>query len=291
MPLKKNILIVGCGRLGIRLAEYLSHSGQFQIWGVRRNISQLPKTIIPIQLDLTKRETTNVWPDEMHYVIYSAAAPSYSEQAYRDTYLTGLDFCLSQLLHQTKMPARVFLTSSTAVYNQNNGEWVNEESESHPDSFSGKIMLEAEAILNYSEFRATTIRFGELYGGNTNYLLNKVKDGFGYKESPVVYGNRIHIDDAAGMLYYLIKKDLLLQPPAKLYIGVDKEPCALYEVTSWLATQVHNCQINKYLNTHTRNSKRCSNKKIICEGYRFKYPNYRKGYQAILNHQFLKCHA
>ena len=101
--------------------------------------------------------------------------------------------------------------------------------------------------------------------------------------SPVMYSNRIHRDDCAGVLAHLIDLTLAKRPIEPLYLASDCEPAPLHEVMTWLAKQL------KVASTATiqsplrrRASKRCDNSRLVESGYVFQYPSYREGYAHVL---------
>ncbi len=278
-PASPVTLIAGCGDVGGRLARRLISAGH-TVFGLRRNCDLLPDGVIPVPGDLSDSEHLSQWPESIDYVVYCAAAGR-GEDSYRETYIKGLENVINHLLKMAEPPKRIFFTSSTAVYHQNDGEWVDELSPTHPTGFNGQVMLEAEALLMSSGLSATVVRFGGIYGPGRNYMVNKVKAGEVFAQTPLVYGNRIHSEDCAGMLAWLVKLDRAGEGVHPLYLGVDSNPAPLSEVTRWLAQQLDVKSVKKN-RVSGRGSKRCRNDRILESGYRFQYPDYRSGYSEIL---------
>ena len=280
-PQEKRIpvtLIAGCGDIGGRLAVRLLTDGH-RVYGLRRHTSRLPDNVHPIQGDMAEG-CLGEWPEYIDYVIYSAAAGRQGESGYRKTYVDGLTHVINHLKSLSEQPKRLFFTSSTAVYHQKAGEWVDELSSTHPETFNGKIMLEAERLLIDSELPATVVRFGGIYGPGRNYMLKKVQSGEVYVQEPVTYGNRIHAEDCAGILQWLIQKDFDNQCVHPLYLGVDSAPAPLGEVTEWLAQRMNVQPMSEV--SPNRGSKRCRNQRILDAGYCFRFPDYREGYDSLL---------
>ncbi|MTI13092.1 SDR family oxidoreductase [Sansalvadorimonas verongulae] len=273
-------LIVGCGDVGCRVAARLLTLGH-KVYGLRRSISLLPDGVHPVAGDLVAGELGE-WPEQIDYVVYCAAAGRQGEEGYRKIYLEGLEYVIRRLKGRKDQLKRIFFTSSTAVYHQNDGEWVDELSPTHPERFNGKIMLEAENLALDSDLPATVVRFGGIYGPGRNFMLRKIQSGEVYSSEPVVYGNRIHADDCAGMLVHLIELEEHGKCVHPLYLGVDSDPAPLSDVTQWLAEQLN---VTPTLSTPGANrggSKRCRNQRILDAGYRFRYPGYRDGYGALI---------
>ena len=273
-------LIIGCGYIGSRLAKELLERGHL-VYGLRRNVTHLPQGVKPIVADLTTDELGG-WPDHIDYVVYSAAANSRTEDDYRTVYTDGLGRVLKRISTYSQKPRRIFFTSSTAVYHQNEGEWVDEYSETSPESFNGQIMLAAEKLLTDSVLPSTVVRFGGIYGPDRTYMLDRVRAGETYESGSLVYGNRIHADDCAGILSYLIQRDLDGQSVDPLYLGVDSSPAPLSEMSLWLSQQL-GLQPHSTVPTPQRGgNKRCSNQRIRDAGYQFRYPSYKEGYRQML---------
>ena len=274
------ILIAGCGDLGCRLGQLLFDKGH-EVYGIRRNITKLPDSIKPIQCDLF--ETKPDIPKDIDYIYYIVSATSFKEEAYYNAYVLGL----KNLLKATKKQAikRIFFISSTSVFGQSTGEWVNEESEVNETGFSTKRLLEGETLINESTHPSTTIRFGGIYGEGRPHLIDLVLDGKAHCMEGV-YSNRINTQDCIGLLEHLLNVNET-QILESLYIGVDNEPTLTCEVYEWLAEQlsVNDIEhIDPPQNSRAkRSNKRLSNKRLRETGYQFKYPTFKEGYTVLLN--------
>ena len=96
--------------------------------------------------------------------------------AYRRAYVEGLVNLLARL--PTPGP-RVIFTSSTSVYGQDDGSWVDEASPTLPPRETGRILLEAEAALSGSGRDFSILRLGGIYGPGRTRLLETVRDWHG----------------------------------------------------------------------------------------------------------------
>ncbi len=169
-----DILIAGCGDVGGALAERLRDAGH-RVVGLRRRAGLLPAGIEPLAADLGEPATLAPL-GERHFdiVVVTSAAGRFDEAHYRRIYVDGL----ANLLGALGGKPSVLLASSTGVYHQHHGEWVDEDSPTEPRGFSGRILLEAEALLRErAAQRATVIRFGGIYGPGRERLLREVADG------------------------------------------------------------------------------------------------------------------
>lgn len=279
MPVS-NILIAGCGDVGSRLAERLNNAGH-QVWGIRRDSTKLPGGIQGIGADLAEKSQFPVLPKHLDAVVYCAAAGGRSEDTYRRTYLLGLQNILHQIRIQDIRIKRFLFTSSTAVYQQSQGEWVDEDSDTLPSRFSGQIMLEAEQCLAHSGLEYANVRFGGIYGPGRMQLLQSVKEGMlRVCEDFPQYTNRIHSDDCAGVLKHLLEIDAL----EKCYLAVDCAPVSKREVSDWMAEHLGvkpPLRVGRGEIKGAQN-KRCNNARLLQSGYQFLYPDYRAGYAELL---------
>lgn len=277
------ILIAGCGDVGCQLGINLIAAGH-RVYGLRRNINQLPPGIQGIAADLGQPQQlqNGLAPlaQSPAVVVYAVAAGGRTEQQYRDAYVNGLRNLLQALQHQQIRPRLLVFVSSTAVYGQQDDQWIDERSVTEPAGFSGRIMLEAEQAALNSGLKATVVRFSGIYGPGRNYMLNQVRSGIGFAPEPPRYSNRIHRDDCARVLQHLISLSETT-PLEPVYLASDCEPALLHEVTHWLAGQTGS-RITEYSAQRSAGSKRCSNQRLIDSGYQFRYPNFRDGYSAML---------
>jgi nucleoside-diphosphate-sugar epimerase len=278
-----NILIAGCGYVGTALGLRLAAAGHM-VWGIRRSAEGLPSGIHHLAADLTAPETLQDLPPALDVVFYTAAPNGSEEAAYRAIYVDGLRHVLEALVRQHQSPRRVLLTSSTAVYAQSAGEWVDETSPTEPQHFSGRRVLEGERVLLDGPFPATVLRLGGIYGPGRTSLIERVRQGLATcREGTTLYTNRIHRDDCAGALHHL----MTLPQPDSCYIGVDHEPADYCDLLRWLASQLGapppRVEASSGVDSRRhRTNKRCRHDKLMASGYIFHYPTFREGYAALL---------
>ncbi len=209
-------------------------------------------------------------------------ADSFNPVAYEESYVEGLRNVLSALAQQSEPPLVLF-ASSTSVYGQNDGSWVDESSETLPAGFSGKTMLRAEALLHDYPGDATAIRFGGIYGRSAGRLVQRLNDGQIYPAAPVLYSNRIHYRDCASIFTHLIQH-ASTQQLSDCYLAVDHQPTPLHEVMRWLAIRMGlDIQTLEETAASTRGgNKRCRNARLVATGFRFAYPDFTAGFTPLV---------
>ncbi|EPL14673.1 SDR family oxidoreductase [Pseudomonas sp. CF161] len=277
-----SVLIAGCGDVGSRLASQLLVQG-WQVHGLRRNVSRLPDGVIGVAGDLFSAQCPPTWPSApLDYLVYCAAATEHDEAGYRAAYVEGLQHVLSWLKQHGQQPRRLLFVSSSSVYGQKDGEWVDETSATEASGYSGRLMLEAEQVALHSGIPASLVRLTGIYGPGREWLLTQVRQGYRVAVDPPLYGNRIHADDAAGLLAFLMQADQRGVALDDCYIGVDDAPAPLAEVVGWLREYLGVTEWAADASVRRAGSKRCSNARARALGWVPRYVSYREGYAAIL---------
>jgi nucleoside-diphosphate-sugar epimerase len=277
------VLIAGCGYVGRELALHLVAGGH-AAWGLSRHPEGLPPGVQPFAADLTDRATLRGLPAGLDAVVYAAAANGPTEPFYRAAYLDGPRNLLGALAEQGQAPRRVLTVSSTGVFPQRDGSWVDEGSPADPVEFSGRVMVEGEQAVRGGPFRAVVLRLAGIYGPGRTLWIDRVRSGSARRPPPGSWTNRIHRDDAARAIAHL----LALDAPDPLYIGVDDEPAELAEVLAFLAERLSvpppplEPESAAGGPIRERGTKRCSNRRLRASGFRLRYPTFREGYGALL---------
>lgn len=277
-----SLLIAGCGDVGTRLGLRLAAAG-WRVHGLRRNVAALPAAIAPLAGDLHGAACPAAWPQgELDYLVYCAAASQRDEAGYRAAYVDGQRHVLAWLAQHGQRPRRILFVSSSGVYDQQDGQWIDEDSPAEAQSYSARIMREAEQLALGSGLPASVVRLTGLYGPGREWLLSQVRQGYRVTSEPPLYANRIHVEDAAGLLAALLQADARGEALADCYLGVDDEPAPLHEVVAWLRGQLGVGHWSDSEQVRRAGSKRCSNARARALGWAPQYPSYREGYAAIL---------
>ena len=294
------ILFAGCGDISLRTITKLQQVGSDPVWPVlamRRNLAKLPKGIDAVAGDV--RDSDGLWElledKAMDTLVVTLTPTEMSDEGYRDSYVVAAQSIKAAIEKSSQPPSLIIWVSSTGVYGQSEGEWVDELTMTSPASFRGKRLLEAESIIDSLPVASVVVRFSGIYGPGRNRLISQVKRGELAPELPVTWTNRIHAEDCAGVIAHLLGKFSCGEFLEKSYIATDNKPVPAYEMQHWLANEmglepgenskgsVHNSLDMTQPIKPRAGSRRCSNQRLLESGYEFLYPTYREGYRALLN--------
>lgn len=276
----QKLLILGCGDLGRRLAGQLAPQG-YAVTGLRRHPPEDTPQLTYIATDASRIPPLEraLVPD-YDVVVITLTPDERTDEGYYRSYVRSCENLVMAMKNQAQTPRLVVFVSSTGVYGQSDGEWVDETSPTEPDRFSGKRLLEAERVISGSGFPYCIVRFSGIYGPGRDRMQTLVRQGRATLSGR--YTNRIHSDDCAGVLAHLIEQNREGQPIEPLYIASDDEPAPMAEVVNWLAMQMKVDQA-RFAPDEGGLGKRCDNARLKASGYVFQYPSYREGYEALLN--------
>lgn len=276
---KEQVLIVGCGDIGERLAQCLPRD-MYEVTGLRRNPPTDSSLLRYQACDVNdSAQLATVLTQDFAVIVITMTPGERSDAGYERAYVQTCRNLVNALKTRPCKPLLVFVSSS-AVYAQVDGSWVNESSLTQPDSFSGKRLLEAEAIIQQSTYPNTIVRFSGIYGPNRHRLIEQVRQG--KASASTHFTNRIHADDCARSLAHLIdiyRKGEMLQA---VYLATDSSPAPMVEVVTWLAGQMG---VEDFLSddaTNERGNKRCSNQRLLDSEFVLRYPTYKEGYAVML---------
>lgn len=276
------ILIAGCGDLGVGVGQLLVDAGH-EVSGIRRNPPAVAGSIRYIKADLTLPSDIEMLDTGFDQALIILTPDGRDAQAYRHVFIDGVGNLLQTFTEKNPATAFVFI-SSTSVYGQTDGAWVDEDSETKPASDRGEILLAAEHAVLAQNPRNTVIRFSGIYGPGRNRLLKSVTAGVEVQKEPPAYTNRIHRDDCIGVITFIVEKKLAGEKLDALYVATDGDPAPMWEVASWLANEIGAPElVVKPADSSVSQNKRISNKRIKALGYQFRYPGYRDGYHSLVS--------
>ncbi|WP_258805024.1 NAD-dependent epimerase/dehydratase family protein [Pseudarthrobacter sp. NS4] len=276
------ILLAGCGDLGTEAGLRFAALGH-RVVGWRRSPAKLPDAIEGAAADLSTPGLPPV-PAGATAVVIAVAADSPSEEDYRAAYLGGVTHVLDALERDGVKPQRVLFVSSTAVYGDSGGGWVDESTAPAPTGFSGRVLVEAEELLRARLVGTGTtpvsLRLGGIYGPGRTRLIDQVRTGSAVVPEDIRYTNRIHRDDAAAAIVHLVT---MRGEPAPTYVGADNDAAELGTVLRFLTAEMGLSEPPVGAAGPARGgNKRCSNELLRSSGFSFTFPSFREGYRDIL---------
>ncbi|MBM3857275.1 MAG: SDR family oxidoreductase [Verrucomicrobia bacterium] len=291
---KDPILIVGCGFLGKATAQLFLKEG-YDVIGIvhseasRQELMKMHPNFDATICDVTNREDIQRFASlfsKSSSMVYAVSSGKGDASAYAAVYRDGL----KNILEAWQLKKFIFV-SSTSVYAQCDGAWVNELSETKPDRATSLILLEAEAIALSAG--GSVARLSGIYGPGRSILLKK----FLNNEARLEDGghrliNQIHRDDGAQALYHLITS----AAAPGIYNVTDNTPATQREVYQWIADAIGKALPDDGPADLNRKrgwtSKRISNKKLRETGWAPWYSSYRDALPMLLkNKEFTEMKA
>jgi nucleoside-diphosphate-sugar epimerase len=280
-------LVFGCGYLGLRAAKRWVRSGD-DVFAVTRNPQRADDLraldIIPIVADVTQPDSLTGLPTADTVL----AAIGMDRTAYSDirmVYVDGLRNVIQNLPSET---GQLMYVSSTGVYGDFGGTWIDENSPTHPTREGGKACLEAEALIATSRFadRATILRFAGIYGPCRVPTRELIVSKQWKKLSSDGYLNLIQVDDGAQIVETISNRP----PTGETFLVSDGNPPLRRDYYEFIAQHFGVSQIPweqsdvDLKNVRGGSNKRILNKKLV-ERFEitFEFPNYQTGLAHALD--------
>lgn len=193
-------LIIGCGYLGRRVGRLLRERGE-RVFGMVRSAEHAETLatrweIEPIVADVLVPSSLDVLPAADH-VLYCIGFDRASGASRRAVIIEGLRRVLDRLVGRVD---RFVFASTTGVYAQDDGGWVDEDATTEPRHESAQVALEAEELARSFATRSGSpllLRFAGLYGPGRIIQREPLLRGEPIAGDPDRYLNLVHIDDAA----------------------------------------------------------------------------------------------
>lgn len=286
LPPQGQLLVVGAGYSGARLARQLQQLGG-RVLTTRRAPQQNSEA-------LAFNSDGGPYPDAQDLAgtthLLVTAAPDRNGQ---DPCLNILEPVLRQLPLQW-----VGYLSTTGVYGDQQGGWVDESHEAPISALQGRSAARrrCEQAWLATGWPVQVFRLPGIYGPGRNPLrsLRQGESRLVHKQDQVFC--RIHVDDIAGAVLHCMG-----QPPAQqptLVNVVDNRPAPSSELLGY-AAHLLDCKLPDYQPferiaadlspmalSFWRDNRRVSNRRLTQElGYQLHYPSYREGLKACLNEE------
>jgi nucleoside-diphosphate-sugar epimerase len=215
-----DILIIGCGDIGVRVARLEQSRGKV-VAGLVRNDAGVERLrgydITPVMGDLDDPDSLTALPSAGALLYYFAPPPGGGPW---DTRMRN--FCAA--IGPDQSPARVIYISTSGVYGDCGGAWVTEETPVNAQTSRARRRLDAETVLcewgGRLDVPVVILRVTGIYGPGRLPLV-RLREGHPVlheEESPPT--NRIHADDlAAGCIAAAEKGD-----PGEIFNVSDGHP-------------------------------------------------------------------
>jgi len=281
----KRVLIYGCGYLGREIGRQLllSHS---EVWGTARSRESCKKIrnigISPILSDWSDRRTLSNL-DAFTHIVIAVSRGREEKRSHWESLVIGL----KTLLPYISAAENVVYISSTGVYHQRDGLWVDENSPTFPNRPSTRAHLAAEDLLrrNRPNQPWNILRLAGIYGPNRVPNCQNVLNNTPIKTSPNSYLNLIHVEDAAQAVTAAIEK-----ADQSKYVVSDDRPTKRADYYSFIAQYLKASpptfiNINDPSTNHSRaeGNKRVWNRKMKNTLLpKLKYPTFEQGLPNLL---------
>ena len=280
-------LIIGCGYLGERVAaQWLQAGAQVSVLTrSQQRAEQLAGLgFDPLVGDLTEPDSLPQFPP-CTTILYAVGYDRSSNKSIQEVYVEGLQNFLQRIPEVT---GKLIYISSSGVFGQNDGSWVNENSPCNPCRPGGIACLAAEALLASHPLadRTTILRMAGIYGPDRLPRRTTIEAGEPLAADQHGYLNLIHVFDAVQVILaaeacetlsplllvsdgqpvlrsaYFQEMARLLQAPDPLFSAADPQSPGAQRAST---------------------NKRISNQQLLEElNISFRYPSFREGLAALL---------
>jgi nucleoside-diphosphate-sugar epimerase len=284
------VIVLGCGYVGLALARRLTPT--HDVVGVRRSDldSVRDAGAEAVRADVTDPDDLGAVPDA-DALVFAASSGGRGASAAREVYVGGLRTAIDAFATRANSPDKLVYTSSTGVYGDHDGAFVDESTPIEPTTAKTEVLAEAERLATaYADERGidgTVARFAGLYGSD-RYRLER------YLEGPVTAGylNMVHRADAVGAVEFLLGG-----VDESVVNVVDDEPVSKHDFADWLADacdvsrpekqtkaeRLAASDLSEAAERRIQTSKRVSNGLLRELGYEFEHPTFREGYRAAVD--------
>jgi len=271
------VLQIGCGGLGSLIAQATLAQGH-ALTIVRRSQQPVPAGAQALYLDVVAEAQlpalSNLQPDILLYCLAPVTG-----QTYQQTYVDGLRHVLANVAMASLK--HVFFISSTGIYGENQGEWINDDTPAVPADEGGHIMLAAEQLLAELPCGHTALRVSGIYGPQRLYLLRLLQNSERWP-AQVHWTNRVHEQDVAAAVVHFYQQVIDGAVLPEHCIVTDGVPATQHEVLQWLATQ-QQVPAPPTPPLQPQSGKRIRNQYLQQTGFKLQFTDYQAGYASILS--------
>jgi nucleoside-diphosphate-sugar epimerase len=282
-------LIIGCGYLGLRVAQLWQRAGS-AVSVVTRSETKASEFrragYSPLVADITQPDSLVALSNlgQIKTVLFAVGWDRHAGQTIDQVYVTGLANVLAHLSNRVE---RLIYISSTGVYGPASGDWVDESTPCHPERAGGVACLAAEQLLQTSTLadRVIILRLAGIYGPQRIPRAQDLLAGRPIDAPASGFLNLIHVDDAAQIV--LLAETQATAP--RTYVVSDGQPVLRAEYYAELARllsapppQFVAPSPHSPAAQRSASDKRVSNHRLCQELQpQLLYPSYREGLRAI----------
>jgi len=298
--MKHNIKIIGCGYIGKKIAGILKAKNISATCFVNRDesISRcVTEGLSATKFDLDKKvsdlKKTTIASFENSVMVYLVPPPSKGEV---DSRMQNFITMLSALSHP---PKKILLISTTGVYGNCNGEWIDEQRQENPQVDRARRRLSAETQLKKycaaSQVPLIIFRVPGIYAAD-KLPLKRINSG-----EPIVnaqdsgFTNRIHAQDLARFCVEALLENVMDENSrSQVFNCCDGQPSTMNDYFMKVADAMNlprpqeislqqaQQQLSAGMLSYLAESKRISNKKLLRYfKTEFKYPNLTAGLKSL----------
>lgn len=277
------VLIAGCGYVGSATGSAFQNA-EWEVEGWTSSGGKVHSTYEVSAVDLTDAGAVKKAGGAFDVVIHCGSSRGGHTEDYRRIYLDG-----ARNLAAAFSESLLVFTSSTSVYAQQGGEWVDEESPAEPTTETAKILRETEEFV--LERGGIVVRLAGIYGPGRSALLRKFLAATATVDTVPRFLNHIHRDDVVSALLLLTQRAIERQLTGSPFIFnvSDDHPILQRDACEWLAAHFQKPLPPVSFAPGTRKrgntNKRISSKKLQTLGWRPQFPTFQSAMlTSILTH-------
>ena len=275
------VLIIGCGQLGFSIVNN-ADPDVFKLYGFSRSLRKSPASIEMHQVDILKTEAIDVIKlINPEIIIYAVSADTQSIDSYQDHYVVGLKKTYEAILELDHFK-HLFFVSSTRVYGQKTTKILSELDIAEPSDYGGEALMEAETVARQLKDKATILRLSGIYGPNRKRMIQLAQSNPGNWPATNNWSNRIHEEDAARFIVFLMKRIMMNESIEPLYLVTDGVPTKQYDVLTWIRNRLQLTTDSIELPI-LESGKQLQSVLLNQTGFVLKYPDFTYGYEAIID--------
>ncbi|QDT39304.1 SDR family oxidoreductase [Stratiformator vulcanicus] len=280
-------MIVGCGYLGLRAARAWLQAGD-SVSALTRSPERADQLreigLEPIVGDVTEPDSLSDLP-EADTLLFAVGLDRSAGKSQREVYVNGLRHTLERMAGRC---GRTIYVSSTSVYGESDGRWIDEQTAAAPTRDSGRVCLDAEQV--FDEFsnsipERVILRFAGIYGPDRLLRrISQLKEREPIAGDPDAWLNLIHVDDGVAV----VRAAAGAKQPSTTFLVSDDQPVRradYYEVLAELAGTAEPIFDKDRDARHSSGTgKRCRNRQMKDEfSLSLSFPTYHEGLKDAVN--------